>query len=242
MSAAEWLTPDESTAQDLPAEDLTWLRRDWAPRVSAWLLALSSARPEDGSENERVLLAHLLGLLAEPARRVRVTPWLDGLQRGLARGLNEVVRNELDSTETERKLVLRHLEKSVDQLVIWLEWWQSVIQDAWPDAHAMRIEEALRDVSLETVTFSTDDRIVLRLLLDVAVALDLLKGPVKDLAWWAHHSLASARRVAALMARGVPHGLRGELARLRARHAWDEWTEEDLAKEFHPWSQAPPRG
>lgn len=26
--------------------------------------------------------------------------------------------------------------------------------------------------------------------------------------------------------------VRGELARLRARHAWDEWTEEDLALEF----------
>src|SRR5262249_44201875 len=141
---------------------------------------------------------------------------------------------ELESTETERKLVLRHLEKAVDQLVIWLEWWQSVLHDAWPAAHALRVEEALREVALPTATFAPDARIVLRLLLDVAVALDLLKGPVQDLAWWAQHALTSARRVAAWMARGVPRGLRGELARLRARHAWDEWTEDDLAQEFDP--------
>lgn len=242
MSAAEWLTPDEATAQALPAEDLAWLRQDWAPRFSAWLLASARARPDESSDAERAMLAHLLGLLAEPVRRLRVTPWLADLQRGLARGLNEVVRSELDSTETERKLVLRHLEKAVDQLVIWLEWWQSVIQDAWPEAPAVLVEEALRDDALTTVTFSPDDRLVLRLLLDVAVALEVLKGPVQDLAWWAHHALAAARRVAALMARGVPRGLRGELARLRARHAWDEWTEDDLAQEFRPWNQAPPRG
>jgi hypothetical protein len=87
---------------------------------------------------------------------------------------------------------------------------------------------------------SDTDRIVLRLQLDVMVALEVLDASLDELTFWAFRAITDARRVEASLNALTPTGFRGELARIRARRSWLDWDQAAVAKELATWPNRSP--
>ena len=149
--------------------------------------------------------------------------------------LADLVRKELEAAETERKLALRHVEQAVHTYGVLMESFGAVLRDLPPASISTLFDELADHVKSGDLPLQEADRVVLRFQLDVIVVLDVLDGPLEELTFWAFRAITDGRRVEAIPGAPSPVGLRGELARVRARRSWLAWDEAEIAKELAPW-------
>lgn len=160
--------------------------------------------------------------------------FLQVLRTGVDSTLIDLVRKELSTAEVERKLALRHLEQSVRAYGVFVE----TVGASFKDLSRAALELVLEELKTEP-PISEEERIVVRLQINMAVALDVLDGPLDELTFWSFRTLTDARRVAALPM-PVITGLRGELARVRAKRSWADWDSKEIDAELAPWPTSSP--
>lgn len=205
---------------------------------AAWVDAIEHVRrtrPGDGTEEEReCVLRFVRSSMMTLAIFEGGLPEL--LRLNLDDSLRELVREELATSEVERKLALRQLEFAAQVAGVVFEQVAALL-DALPDGSDVAQEVAEH---VEHVDLSGADLTVVRFQLDLMVALESFDAPLEELTYWAKRAVTGARRVQALSLPVSPAGLRGELARLRARSAWRHWDAEELERELAPWPDATP--
>lgn len=203
------------------------LRAAWA-HVLEYLRA---TRPGEGSDEEREAIRRFLRCA------LMTLTLLDGafsdlLRHNIDDALLELVRQELETSELERKFALRQIEVAAQVAGVLFEQVGSLLS-AMPDEG-----DVLRDL-LEHAEhldpLSEADLQLARFQLDLLVALESFAAPVDELTYWAKRAVTGARRVQALHSQASPAALRGELARLRSRNAWRSWDAEEIEREFAPW-------
>lgn len=84
-------------------------------------------------------------------------------------------------------------------------------------------------------SLAEEDRAFLRFEVDLMVACELLAGPLDELTFWAQRAAIGARRVAAIQPSSRAARVRAEVARVRARTAWERWDDEEIDQELRPW-------
>jgi hypothetical protein len=166
--------------------------------------------------------------------------FVEVLRENVNAALTELVRQELDAAEPERKLALRHLEQAVHRYGVVMESLAAVLRSSSEADRLALVEALLEKFTRVNPVLTEDERVVLRLELDVIVALDSLDTSLDELTFWAFRAINDARRVEALPAPAMPVGLRGEIARVRARRAWLGWDAAEVAKELEPWTRPSP--
>jgi hypothetical protein len=191
-------------------------------------------RPGEGSAAETAALVRgsLLGLSSV---RLLGPAFVEVLRAGLNQALADLLRKEIAAAETERKLALRHVEQAVHRYGVLMESLGAELGTLPPSSIISLLDELAEQAQAGELPIRDDERIVLRFQLDVLVALDVLDAPLDELAFWAFRAITDSRRVEAMPA-PVTSGLRGELARVRARSAWVGWDAAEVAKELTPWS------
>lgn len=193
------------------------------------------ACPAEGSIEETAVLMRLMRLSMSTYRLLQ-TSFLEVLRQNLHHALSELVRKELATAEVARRLALRHIGKAVDAYGVLMEGFAVALRSLPSLAVAMIMDEFdERITTMGEVPMEDNDRIVLRFQLDVMVALDVLDASLEELTKWAFRAITSARQVEALPIGALSSQIRGDLARVRSRHAWVDWDDEQVAREFAPW-------
>jgi hypothetical protein len=192
----------------LPTEPLSGLAPKCVNRLSA---AVSSVEPSAG-------------------RVVRTS------STKLVPSLTSLVQQEIDSADAARKLALRHIQQAVHRYGV-------VVEGLWPSlarVSAASLDELVTAVEESVLTasplFVEDERIVARFQLDVLVAISVMNSSLDELTFWAFRAINGARRVEALADRGGETRQLGELARVRTKRAWSDWSASDIAAEVAPWT------
>jgi len=191
-------------------------------------------RPAEGTPAETAALVRV-SLFGLSSLRLLGPAFVEFVRANLNQALVDLVRKELIAAEPERKLALRHIEQAVHRYGVLMESLGAALGVLPPSAVVTLLDELAEEAKSGDVPISHDERVVLRFQLDVIVALDVLDGPLDELTFWAFRAITDARRVEAMPAPITPSGLRGELARVRARRAWVGWDAAEVAKELAPW-------
>jgi hypothetical protein len=195
-------------------------------------------RPAEGTEEETAALVRAYQFALSSVRLLG-SAFVNVLRNGVERALADLVREELDAAELERKLALRHVEQAVHRYGVLMESVGATLGALPPSSTATILDELAEQAKSAVLPPAGDERVLLRfVLLDVIVALDVLHAPLEELTFWAFRAITDARRVEAGATPLVLAGLRGELARIRARRAWDGWDAEEIAKELAPWTSS----
>ena len=191
------------------------------------------SRPREGSAEEEAVLKRVanfgfasIGLFGSGFIVVQ--------RANLNLALADVVRKELATAEPERKLALRQLEQAVHTFGVLAESLAAAVADVPAGSIRALFAELSGQVEAGGLPLSELDKCMLRLQLDVMVALDQLDAPLDDLTYWAFQAITDARRVEALSPPVGP-ALVGELARLRSQRSWLSWDAAETAKELVPW-------
>ena len=193
-------------------------------------------RPAEGTPAEESALRGVSSFGFSMSRALG-TAFLEVLRTNINETLTNLVRKEFEVSEPERKLALRHIEHAVHVFGVLMESVGGALAEVPVASVAALLDELNELVRSGEVEMSEADRVVLRLQLDVMVALDVLDAPLDELTFWAYRAITDARRVEA-HPNAVPLvGLRGELARIRARRSWMDWDQAEIAKELAPWPQ-----
>jgi len=202
------------------------LRAAWADVLDY----LRGARPAEGTSEEREAIRRFLrcALMTLTVIEGSVS---ELLRHNIDDALLELVRQELETSEIERKFALRQIEVAAQVAGVIFEQVGSLL-NAMPDEGDVA-REVLEHA--EHMDLSEADLTLVRFQLDLLVALESFADPVDELTYWAKRAVTGARRVQALHSPMSPAGLRGELARLRARNAWRSWDAEEIEREFAPW-------
>jgi hypothetical protein len=206
-----------------------------------WRTLLSDARRSRPTENtpeetDALLRFSAFGL---SAARLLGSEFLKVQRNGINQLLGDLVREELATAEAERKLALRHIQRAVDRYGVIMETFGALLHELPPASVARLFDELAHQMRSGNVVLQEWDRVTLRFQLDVMVAVDVLDGPIEDLAFWAFRAVTGARRVEALP--GVSSaGLRADLARVRARRSWLAWDAAQIAGELAPWPTPSP--
>lgn len=184
-------------------------------------------RPEPGSAKERELLVRLGhavgGLLTEP---VAPETAMRKMEDATEQTLEAVERREIQATDVETKLALRALLRAT-------------LVNATSIEMLRLLPEAMVAAGLEMEAPNPDDpgaASLLRMHLAMACAFSAMDdGEAGELSHWARVADVAARRVAARqgMARLAPPFE----ARLRARGAWGDWDEAEVAAELAKWPE-----
>lgn len=250
MNAAETLLlPSDEELPDLPAETVTWLRDSWVPDLRRLFSSLHATRPTPNGSEEQQIVESVVRLLAQATTRVHppsLAPWLHDV---MARGFEGVGRGMLAAQDTTEKLALHHLEQALDKVldvVVGLrdelatlsvaELTDLLNEGARPGAIA-----AAPPAQPETRRAHDPAHDFMRCVVVLLVALDVVSSEnrhVEDVAFWANRSLTTAREIAGAASNALLGSLQGDLVRVRARHAWDRWTDADIAEELRPWPAA----
>lgn len=191
-------------------------------------------RPVEGTTQEEAALRGASSFGFSISRTLG-TAFLDILRMHLNETLTDLVRKEFEVSEPERKLALRHIEHAVHVFGVLMESVGAALAEVPLASLATLLDELNDHVRSGEVPMSETDRVVLRFQLDVMVAFDVLDAPLDELTYWAYRAMTGARRVEANPNVVSPAGLRGELARIRARRSWMSWDQEEVAKELAPW-------
>ncbi len=193
-------------------------------------------RPVENSPEEGALLKRV-ALFGYRCMRLLGPDFLAVQRFNLNEALGDLVRKELAAAEPERKLALRHIEHAVHSYGVLTEAFCAALSGLPPGSFLGLVQGLAQEIEAGTLPVTEGDRMVLRLQLDVMVALDVLDAPLPELTTWAFQAITSARRVEALSpsASGIQGELRAELARLRARRSWMSWDAAELAEELAPW-------
>lgn len=200
-------------------------------------LLLDDVRQQPPAESTAAEEAALLRLARLGYTGMRVLgPGFGHILRGnLNRALNDLVKKELAAAEPERKLALRHLQQAVHRYGVLMESLLGILGALDAAEHVTLLAELEQNAVTEISLGNETERMVMRFQLDVLVALDVLDASLDELTFWAFRALTDARRVEAIPAGVSVAGLKGELARARARSAWLNWDAAEVAKELAPW-------
>lgn len=200
----------------------------------AELLAdVRAARPETGSDEETAYLVRLATLGYRSF--AELGPELANLMRsGLSGMLDDAVRLELATAETERKLALRHLQAATNTLTVLVERLNTPVAALDVEESGL-VAQLLDEMNRTAVRLTDSQRATARFQMDVLVALDVMDGSLEDLTYWALRALTGARKVEAYPQSELFAGVGAELARAHARRAWSDWEAEDVAEELAPW-------
>jgi len=130
---------------------------------------------------------------------------------------------------------LRHIQQAVHRYGVEMERvWTSLAE-----VPAASLDELIRawDDSIESgvALMIADERTVARFQLDVLIAISVMDGPIDELTFWAFRAITGARKVEARADRAAEARQLGELARIRTRRAWIDWSASDVASEIAPW-------
>lgn len=212
-------------------------------RLSAQLQSLvdkvRSERPPEGSGAEENALRSVASLGLSISQTL-ATAFLRVLRGSVNGALADLVRKEFEVSEPERKLALRHIEHAVHTFGVLMESIGGALAQIPPASLAALFDELANLVRSGDAPMSDTDRIVLRLQLDVMVALEVLDASLDELTFWAFRAITDARRVEASLNALTPTGFRGELARIRARRSWLDWDQAAVAKELATWPNRSP--
>jgi hypothetical protein len=192
--------------------------------------------PAEGSPEEDAMLFEL-SLLSFATLQALGSTFAELLRSGVNEALNELVAKEIAAAEDKRKGALRHIQHAVTRYGVVMESYAAVLASLGASSMAARADEVAR-LAARGTPIPDDERLVLRLQLDVFVALDVLDASLQELSYWAFRAGTDARRVEAMPTPALPAGFRGELARERAKRSWLNWDAAEIAKELAPWTRA----
>lgn len=195
------------------------------------------SRPAEGTPEETAALTRVsrFSLLTY---RLLQTSFLEILRQNLHQVLADLVSKELATAEPARRLALRHIQQAVDRYGVLMEAIAAALANVSASTMKHFMEEAAEQAASGELELEPADRLVLRFQLDVIVALDVLDAPLEELTFWAFRAITSTHRIEALPIDSLASQIRGELARVRARHAWDDWDDEEIERELAPWPKS----
>ncbi len=228
LSPETWVVPES-----LPHVEPTALAH-LAAEVRHLIDDVRRSRPPEGTPEEMAALSRV-ALFGFTSLRLLGSGFIVVQRSSLNQALADLVRKELIAADAERKLALRHIEQAVHAYGVLVESIWAALSDLPPSSVRTLFEDLSTHVKMGEFQLTETDRTVLRLQLDVMVALDVLDAPIEELTHWAFRAITDARRVEALPPVLSPAGLRGELARLRSRRSWLSWDAAELAEELAPW-------
>jgi hypothetical protein len=211
VAAKEWAELDE----------LVRLARERQP---------AEASPEETTILERLVRAAVA--IGEALGKQGLSVFREGLQQAAS----ELLNLEFNTTETERKLALRHLQTAVNKYGDALETIVVALAALTPAELRTLMAADTSDSTLTQAVGDAELTAFLRWQLEIMVAFDTLGASVEEFAYWSQRAVVNSRRVTAWLSSGrLFHGLRGEIARIRARHPWDNWDDDEFRREFQPW-------
>lgn len=238
MDLAQKLLP-EPHVRDAEQIDVAALG-DLRAKLQTLLAEMRRERPEAGSDAETEMLLRM-SLFGLEAMKLLGPGYVTLLRAGIHATIGELVRRELETAEVERKLALRHLEQAGHTLGVLAESLGSVLASVPAGSLTGFFEEVVALAAAGKISMGERGRIVARFQLDVLVAMDAMDAPLDELTYWAYRAITGAHKVNAMPGPEMLGGLHGELARIRARRAWMNWDEAEVAEELAPWPAAPSR-
>jgi len=230
MGLPAFFSPTQDSASASDAEQL-----DLSPAVQARCSALwESARaewlarpPEETAAEDRAISASCAVLL-EVSRAVSRKPRA-ALRALVNQGLRRVVREQRSSADDARIFALRQLEQALEHYGVAVE---SLETAAAIDEFASEFSHHDSD-TVQTVP--PELRPLFRAHGALLMAFDAMtSGTDAELRHWARHAVESWRGVVASLA-SLTALARAGRAHLRARRAWNSWTDDDRATEASAW-------
>ena len=222
--------PSASTGEALPslsAEADQACSAWWEKARSAWAM-----HPEEGTAAEDDALRATFGLLFEVSRALVDHPQAK-LRAFVNEGLRRVMREQRATTEDDRSFALRQLEQALEHYGVVVE--------------TLTVGVDLDDAFFEAV-LSTEDihgsmpaeiRPLYRAHGALLMAFEAMStGPAEELRYWTRQAVERWRAVVATLPT-LTALMRGARAHVRARHAWESWTDEDRAVERDAWKALP---
>lgn len=195
----------------------------WAQARSAW-----SARPKEGSDAEDVALRATFGLILEVSRALVGHPQ-EALRAYVNEGLRRVIREQRATPEDDRAFALRQLEQALEHYGVAVE--TLAVMGGFDDVLAQVLEDAdERDGSMPN-----ELRPLYRAHGALLMAFEAMGSEQgEEFRYWARQAVERWRGIVAALP-SLSALVRGARAHLRARRAWDSWTEEDRAAEREAW-------
>jgi hypothetical protein len=195
----------------------------WDQAQRAW-----SARPHERSEAEDVALGATFGLMLEISRALAEHPQA-ALRAYVNEGLRRVVREQRATAEDDRAFALRQLEQALEHYGVIVETLAFI--GGFDDV----LVQALQVAGELEHSIPDELRPLYRAHGALLMAFEALGEDRGDeLRYWARQAVERWRGVVA----GLPSVgtlVRGARAHVRARRAWDSWTDEDGAVEREAW-------
>lgn len=204
------------------------------PALAQIATAYRQAQPTPDSSSDLVVLRSFVQLILQSAQELGASaPALFGWLADV--GFRELANLEAQKSGSGWKLALRNLDKALETIDLFFEFYQLLLEQERVALDDLFLKLDASD--LEQALASQRGRSILRWLLECLTALDVLAPdvPLEEFSYWAFRAVAGARKAKAWLLSNPTFGLTGELARLRARHAWDNWDDEEIAEEVRPW-------
>lgn len=235
MVAALFLLEPETPGRfDLPADvdrdELAQLDRDARTLVGEYIVV----RPRENVDDERRFHDRYLALSVAAASVLRASFTVVFRQSVMA-AMRRLVERELATADVARKFALRQVEQGTDAFGIVVERFGAVFDQQPARVVEVVLQEALRQAAGGDAALAPQDRTLLRFQLDLCAALLSLDASLAELTHWALRSVVGARQVIALLPTLDPVQLQAEIVRVRARNAWQKWTDVDVDQELAPW-------
>lgn len=214
------------------------LQQELLPRYEALMSRARALRAEPGSECEHELVRELAVLSLDLLERLG-SHVLSYLRSDVQGQLDALIRDELRTVDTTRKLALRHLQSSVGVVGKMIELYGDLFRGL-PDAVVAALIRDLGDGAWRArfIVEDLDDDFQEQLAwwLSLSVALESTLGDLDDLTYWARRAIEGSRKVEALLPR-IALDARAAQLQLRARWAWEDWDEEDIGDELATWRE-----
>lgn len=192
--------PESLIPADLPPEVSARLE-PWREHWRAFRARVRAERPEADSDAERAVLVDFLRAIS--GALTEIAPFAGGFVRqGIEQGLDELVRQEFMAAETERKLALRHLQRSLEDFGEFIALAAEQLRGITDEQLTRTFMDAAEMVAGDPIEYLTAEaRAFLRWELRLFMALDARTETLDELTYWAHQAIVSSREVRALMGR-----------------------------------------
>lgn len=197
--------------------------------IRALLERVRRARPEDESAEERASILQYVEVTIELVRLLGGS-FLGLVRSKLQDALKALLSKELDASEIDRKFALRQIQQAADRLATLAEQ-PADLTDV--NAVAAAARDLLDRLKRPGVAVPQEERVILRFQLDLFVALEVLDAPLDELCYWAFRAVTGSRKVSHMLRN--PALVNAWRARDRARSAWTNWDDEEIATELAPW-------
>ncbi len=207
------------------------------PRYDGLIHRARASKPEPESESEQELVRELAALLVDVLERLGSYA-LRYLRSDVQGQLDELIRDELSSADTTRKLALRHLQRSVEVAGKVIELGGEVLRNL-PDAAIegfVGLGGSAWRLDLEGDLGDDDLYGFLAWWLSLCVALESTLGDLDDLTYWSRRAIEGSRKVEASLPRAASDA-RAVGLQLRAQWAWEDWDEQDVEDEIEAWKE-----